>query len=63
MNFEATAERIIRLQGLSFAMAACTGRAEDLKEARRGLKAAIIEALAAAELSGQKRGNEPPWSD
>lgn len=45
------AESIIRREGLTFALAASSGKEGDLREARAYLKAAIIRALVAAPLA------------
>jgi hypothetical protein len=51
---EARAERIIRCQGLMFALAMVGNKEDDTREARKMLKDAIIEALieASAEIEG-----------
>lgn len=45
MNFDEIAERIIKLEGLTFARAAKYGLPHDLREASDLLKLAIIKAL------------------
>ncbi len=55
-EFEATAERIIRSEGLTFALAAVANMDGDLREARDLLKQAIVKALAeAASAAGKEK--------
>lgn len=46
-SHNATAERIITMQGLTFALASLAGKPGDLEIAREALKQAIANALAA----------------
>lgn len=48
MDFNAIAERIIRVEVLTFALASLAGNQDDLAYAREALKKAIIDALAKA---------------
>ncbi len=53
MNFEAIADRIVKTQGLTFALACVArGNPDDLREACDMLKRAIVLALNEASLHG-----------
>jgi hypothetical protein len=47
------AERIIKSEGLTFALAFRVGTDDDMREARAMLKAAIVKALIGAARAGQ----------
>lgn len=50
MIYDDRAENIIKVQGLSFALAAMNGNNADIREARLYLKKAIVEALLEAAI-------------
>jgi hypothetical protein len=59
-DFEETAERIIRLEGLIFALACSAGGSDvDLSKARDSLKRAITRALEDAIEMGELIANPP----
>lgn len=52
-KFDDIAERIIRVEGLAFALASLVGKDDDLAFARAALKKAIIAALTNAAAGAQ----------